>query len=106
MRAILYTITAGALLCTMAACGQKATDQDGHSSSEAKPVADPIKAARTYYDGTDPAPWLALNQACKGEVAAGKKGVNCDAYSSASAEANKLIRANPAGFVGVRVRVK
>ncbi|VWC40632.1 hypothetical protein BLA23254_06941 [Burkholderia lata] len=106
MRAPIYTITVAALLTMLAACGQHKADADNQKSSEAKPVADPIKAAHTYYDGTDAEPWLALNKACKGEIAGGSKGVNCDAHTAAMAEAEKLIRANPAGFVGLRVRLK
>lgn len=106
MRAPFYTMAIAALLTMLGACGQHKADADNQKASEAKPVADPIKAAHTYYDGTDTAPWLALNKACKGEIAGGSKGVNCEAYTAASAEADKLIRANPAGFVGLRVRLK
>ncbi|HDR9474418.1 hypothetical protein [Burkholderia multivorans] len=105
MRALFHTMTITTLLCALVACGQRA-ETPSQNLSAAQPVADPVKAARTYYDGTDTGPWLALNKACKEEVAAGKKGVNCEAYVTASAEANKLIRANPAGFVGLRVRLK
>jgi hypothetical protein len=94
---------------TLAACGQEKSADKAEASapqvSAEKPVAEPMAAAQTYYDGTNTAPWLALNKACKTEAAANKRGVNCDAYAVASVQANKLIHENPAGFVGVRVKL-
>ncbi|MGV7242113.1 hypothetical protein [Caballeronia sp. M23-90] len=67
-------------------------------------MIDPMAAAQTYYDGTDTAPYLALNKACKAEAAAGNRSKGCDAFNVAATQTNRLIHANPAGFVGVRIR--
>ncbi|WP_342234360.1 hypothetical protein [Ralstonia sp. OTU4908] len=90
----------------LAACGQEAPKSAATTPDQPKAVAEPMVAAKGYYDGSDTAPWLALNKACKDEIAGGKRGVNCSAFETANTEANKMIRANPAGFVGVRVNLK
>lgn len=96
-------LIASLMLATLAACSKEKAQEPAEAGQKA--VAEPMAAAQTYYDGTNTAPWLALNKACKQEVAEGKRGVNCAAYQEATAQADKLIRANPSGFVGLRVKL-
>lgn len=65
---------------------------------------DPIAAAKGFYDGTNTGPYIALNKACNAEAAQGQRGPNCTLREKAGKEADRLLRANPAGFVGVRIR--
>lgn len=65
---------------------------------------DPIAAAKGFYDGTNTGPYIALNKACNTEAAQGQRGPNCALHEKAAREGDRLIRANPAGFVGLRVR--
>lgn len=95
----MYKLIMAAVVVLLAACGKETPVSEG-----ARPVAAPIPAAQTYFDGTDTAPWLALNKACKEESAAGKRGVNCLALDAAAQKVNEMLRANPSGFVGVRIK--
>jgi hypothetical protein len=68
-------------------------------------VDDPIAAAKGFYDGTNTGPYIALKKACNEEAANGSRGVNCEQYDKAAREGDRLFRANPAGFVGLRAKL-
>ncbi|HGO6073766.1 TPA: hypothetical protein ACK3Q6_004454 [Burkholderia cepacia] len=90
------------LLALIAACSKAPETPD---KPEEKPVAEASAAAKGYCDGTNTAPFLALNRACKAEIAAGRKweGPNCIAYRKASDEADSIARSGKQ-CVGVRIR--